>query len=580
VRVRPAVVVAILIAASAAIRVAYFSQLDHSPFIQLDRWAQTDMHYYDGWARQIASGDWTSTRVPLPMHRWHREIAQQYLASHADLRTALEREAAAAPGGGDAQERLWTRWMRAPRFYQDPLYPYLVAAIYRVAGADPRHAIVGQLAIGVLTNVLIWWIARRFFGDAAGVCAAGLAILCAPLLFYEALLLRDSLIAFTGLALVCLADRAMATRAPWRWFVLGLALGAACLLKSSFLLLAIALGAGVAAACRHEPRGWRAAIAGSGVGVLVALTPLVLRNVAVGAPAVSLAASGPMTFVAANEVRYLPDTGFGIDAPVLVDFLGSSDGGWRAAAVHAFHGHTVASYSALLWRKWDRAWHWFEIPNNENFYYLQMRAPILAWLPVTFSIVGPLALIGLALGARRIDGAWPLYALVATTLASLVIFYVLGRFRVALTAALIPFAALTIAEVLRRVRERRLISALGTVAAVLIAAAWIDRPLAADQLLVRTADWILPYSVEYQDRVYGALDRKAYAEAGASYLEFFARYQPATNEILSSADPRLAPELADMHMECAGILTAAGEPALAQAQQEEARRILLLAPPR
>ena len=115
-------------------------------------------------------------------------------------------------------------------------------------------------------------------------------------------------------------------------------------------------------------------------------------------------------------------------------------------------------------------------------------------------------------------------------------------------------------------------------AATLVAALWIDRPLAERQLLVRTSDWILPWSVEYQDRVYGALDRKAYAEAAAAYLEFFARYEPGTADILSSGDPGLAPELADMHRECAQILAAAREPALAAAQREDARRILLLRP--
>jgi hypothetical protein len=305
---------------------------------------------------------------------------------------------------------------------------------------------------------------------------------------------------------------------------------------------------------------------------------LAVRNVSVGAAPLSLASSGPLTFVASNEPRALPEVGFGIDTPVLVDFLGSTDGGWRAALARAVAGHSVSSYAALLWRKWDRAWHWFEIPNNENFYYARMQAPVLAWLPVTFWVVGPLALAGLVLGARRAGDAWPLYGLVASTLTSLAVFYVLGRFRVALLAAVLPFAGLTLAEFVRCVRRRHPARAAAVFAVTLVAALWVDRPLAERQLLVRTSDWILPWSVEYQDRVYGALDRKAYAEAAAAYLEFFARYEPGTARILSSGDPGLAPELADMHRECAQILAAAREPALAAAQQEESRRILLLRP--
>jgi len=614
VRGRSAIPLTLLIVASVAIRAAYFRQLDHSPLIQMHRWSQTDMHYYDGWARQIAAGDWASAQVRIPMHRWHREIAEAYLGAHPDVRAALEREAKDAPEGPDAQERLWAQWMRTPRFYQDPLYPYAIASIYRVVAADPRWVIAVQLALGVVTNVLVWWIARRYFGEAAGVCAAALAVLCAPLVFYEGLLLRDSLIAFTGLAIVWLTDRARQSPGVAPWFVLGLALGVACLLKSSFLLLAAALAAagviggqvsktsavggqvsktsdpvpGPAAPRRaRPPRGSGLQNVAKGCQVVPRLTAaaaglafvfamLAVRNVSVGAAPLSLASSGPLTFVASNEPTYLPEVGFGIDTPVLVDFLGSTDGGWRAALARGVAGHSVSSYAALLWRKWDRAWHWFEIPNNENFYYARMQAPVLAWLPVTFWAVGPLALAGLILGARRAGDAWPLYALVAATLAWLVVFYVLGRFRVALLAAVLPSAGLTLAECVRCVRERHPARAAAVFAATLVAALWVDRPLAERQLLVRTSDWILPWSVEYQHRVYGALDRKAYAEAAAAYLEFFARHEPGTAQILSSGDPGLAPELADMHRECAQILAAAREPALAAAQQEDARRLLLL----
>ena len=48
----------LILTAAIALRVVVFLQLDSTPFIHMERWAQTDMHYYDGWARQIAAGDW------------------------------------------------------------------------------------------------------------------------------------------------------------------------------------------------------------------------------------------------------------------------------------------------------------------------------------------------------------------------------------------------------------------------------------------------------------------------------------------------------------------------------------------
>jgi 4-amino-4-deoxy-L-arabinose transferase-like glycosyltransferase len=566
---RPRTIVAVVIAASVLIRVAVFRQIDRTPLVRMDRWSQTDMHAFDAWARQIAAGDSLSSTVAVPMHRWHREIADRYLAAHSAEAGAL--------AGTDAGAAMWARWMHTPRFYQDPLYPYLLAAVYRVTAADPRYAIAGQLIVGVLTNLLIWALARRYFGDAVGVCAAAMAVLCAPLVFYESLLLRDSAVVFAGLALVWLADRAMATDRSTRWLAFGVSLGIAVLLKSTFALFAIAFASLFVATHARGGRPWGAAMGMTGLGFALALTPVIARNAAVGVPPLSMAASGPLTFVAANEHNAMPDVGFAIDAPVLTAFLGDTDGGWRSALRAAMAGHTAASAAALLWRKWDRAWHWFEIPNNENFYYLRRQAPMLAWLPLTFWLLAPLALVGLPIGARRLRDVWPLYVLIGTILASLVGFYVLGRFRASLIGATIPLAALTVVEIARWVVRGPRLRALAAAASIGTLAMWTGRPLADDQLLIRTADWILPYSVFYQDRVYGALDRKAWNDAAQWYLAFF-EYEPRPAEILASADPRLAPELADMHQECAQILRLAGRGADANRQLARAQEILALRP--
>jgi 4-amino-4-deoxy-L-arabinose transferase-like glycosyltransferase len=570
-------VLALLIVASIATRLIYFLQLNDTPFIQMQQWRQTDMHYYDGWGRGIAGGDRLSASVRLPMHRWHHEVAGRYFAVHPEAKAALAQEAARAGQGMEADEVLWSHWMGVPKFYQDPLYAYLIAATYTLGPADARFVVAWQMAIGVLTNVLIWLLARRSFGDAVAACAGALAVLCGPLMFYELLLLRDSLIVFTGLGLLWLLDRAI-TRDGWTWSaLLGMALGAACLLKSTFVLLAGAVVVLVVARARRLERPALVRAAVLAAGLAVALSPWLARNVALGVPPFALASSGPLTFVASNEVRALPDVGFGIDATELAAFLGETDGGWRTAVTRTLAPHTIGSYAALVWRKWDRLWHWFEVPNNEDFYYMRLQAPVLSWLPVTFWLCSPLALVGLGLGARRWRTAWSLYLLVAVSAAPLVLFYVLGRFRVALLAAVLPFAALTLVEIGRSLGARRYARGLTITAAVLVLGAWTGRPLASDQILIRTADWILPWSVVYESQVYGALDAKDPAAAAAAYLEFFT-YEPTEDQILASGDPQLAPELADMHNECAQILRLAGQPSLADQQLQHARRLLTLKP--
>jgi len=559
---------AALLATAAVIRIVAASEVDRTSLRRLDHWAQTDMHYFDAWARQIAAGDWASAQVPMPMHRWHREIAGRYLATHPGVQASLHEAA-------DPEAALWAHWMRAPRFYQDPLYPYGVAATYAAVGHRPAIVITLQLAAGVATLFLIAVVASACFGEVTGWCAGLLAVLCGPLVFYEFLLLRDSLVAGAGVLLVWLALRADANGRPLDYFLFAVVAAAACLLKSTFVVFALAMLVVLFVRRVRARAPWRATAGAAVAASAIVFVPLAIRNVGVGAPAFSLAASGPMTFVSANEVRAMPDVGFGIDAPVLTSFLADTDGGWIAAIRVAMSGQTLGSYTALLWRKWDRAWHWFEIPNNENFYYARTRVSMLEWLPVTFWLIAPLALVGLVLGGRRLDRAWPLYILVATTLVALVGFYVLGRFRVALLAAVIPFAALTLVEIARWARAGFIGRTAAACAATALLASWTGRPLASDQVLIRTADWILPYSVVYQPLITEAIDRRDWNTAATRYLEFF-KEEPEPAAILASDDATLAPELADMHEECARILRMAGRNAEADAQVQRAGQTLAL----
>jgi hypothetical protein len=159
----------------------------------------------------------------------------------------------------------------------------------------------------------------------------------------------------------------------------------------------------------------------------------------------------------------------------------------------------------------------------------------------------------------------------------LVAFYVLGRFRVALLMAVLPFAALTIVRIADMWRERRWRAAAGVAAAVALTWLWTGRPLAADQRLIRTSDWILAWSVKYESQVYGALDAKDPSRAAAAYSEFFSRFEPSDTEIAMTGDKGLAMELADMHAECSQILAAAGQPTAAALEAQRAQRLARLA---
>jgi tetratricopeptide (TPR) repeat protein len=567
-------VLAAIVAASLGLRAAYFLQLRASPLLDLHRWNQSDMNYFDAWGRRIAEGDWLSATIGMPLHGWQQEVAEQYLSAHAGERATLVQEVASSGQGEDenVDAALWTRWLGEHRFYQDPLYPYLIGLTYHVVGRRVRFVFGWQMLLGVMSVATIWLLARRFFDELVAACAAALAVLCAPLMMYELLLLRETTIVFVGLAIIWLADRALVSRRGWWFALLGAACGAAFLLKSSLLLLAGGVSLGVLVVYRHRWREvWKPAVAGA-AGFAIVVAPLVLRNRSLGLPPLALASGGGLDFILSNDVTTDPALGFGFDVRRIADLMSDSGGALVPAIRETLKTHSLASYARLLWGKWQAAWYWFEIPNNANFYYWRLRAPVLAWLPVTFWLCAPLGLVGLVLGARSLSRLWLLYLLVACSLAPLLVFYVLSRFRLPLLAALIPFAALTLVTLARWIGQRRYRPALAAAGAVAIAAVWTGRPLHG-QPLIRPSDWLTPYVVRYEPQAKAALDAHDPAGAAAAYLAFF-RYEPDAGQLAATSQD-LVLALGEMHADCATYLREAGQARGAQAQLNRAGTLFL-----
>src|SRR5262249_8488824 len=134
-------------------------------------------------------------------------------------------------------------WLGDAVFYQDPLYPYFLAALYRVFGRSYAAVYLVQSVLGVVLCVMVMALARRMFRHSAhaeGIAWGSglLAALAPPFVFYDFLLLKTSLEAFLTvahlLALVLLADRATRSGAVAAGVLLGLNL----LNRGNYILLA------------------------------------------------------------------------------------------------------------------------------------------------------------------------------------------------------------------------------------------------------------------------------------------------------------------------------------------------------
>ncbi len=414
---------------------------------KLDSWT------FHIWAERIADGDVLSRNMIHPYHRWALAIATP-------------------------QE--WEEWYGKQTFHQAPLYPYLIGATYALLGKDPGTIHRLQAILGALLVPLLFSLTRTLFGTRAGLGAALLTAFYGPLILYENVLLRTSFLAFS-FALLVFGSLKSLNRPGICWSLgLGLLQGLAILLKpTSLLFLPLTLFATVrlpqtGASSSSSSRATRAAA--YLLFLLVPFIPVILRNTQVDAKTLGLTTRGPEVFVCGNAE-------------------GSTGIGWFPANTEEklLHGHartilretrgklfptitetlkthpSVGSYVMLLLGKVGALLSPLEIPNNINYYEIREAVPALGKIGfVTFSWVGPLALLGLFFALRkRSPGSGLLFCFVLIGFGSAAGLFVVGRFRVPLMPLVLPFAGLTlsilgtnIASLFHRTEKRRAILSL------------------------------------------------------------------------------------------------------------------------
>lgn len=444
-------IVAAIIVVSVAVRIVYFSEITQSPAGHAHRTVQSDMHLFHVWAKKIAAGDLLTDQVLHPLNLWHTELAAEYFRIRPDVEKALIEKGVENPALA-----LWNFWYGGKRFHQEPAYPYLVAATYMLAGEDVRAVFVWQMLLGVFTNLLAYLIARRFFGETVALLTACFTVLYAPLLFYEATLLRSTLITFVSLAIVAMSDEAFRRDSKSFWFLAGLLFGFAVLVKMSMVLINLSV---VMVMVLYE-KDLRKLLRNTSflcLGGMLALSPAIARNLAVGTGPAELSSVGAITFACTNTVDYSPDIEetFPCSKKYVPGIMGGTRGNFPKAILATLKTHdSLTSYMSLILKKFVSIWTWEEKPNNVNFYFARLHSNTLKYLPIGFSWIGPLATIGLLLGVFRFRRLALLYAPVAATIVPLTAFYAISRFRSPLTALLIPFAAFSLVWIVSYVRTR------------------------------------------------------------------------------------------------------------------------------
>ena len=360
-------------------------------------------------------------------------------------------------------------------FYQAPLYPFLVAAVYRVFSPAPMVVYSIQCVFGVLTIFLVWRTARRAYDDMTGLVAAGLVALYAPLVFFETKLLPASLAVLLSALLIERMQVADSSRRDYAWLIPGAVLGLAALTNAGLLLMGLL---GSIWILLDRPRPWRQRLIritffalGSGLLIL----PVTARNHRASGEWVLVSTNGGVTCYQGNNPNAVGvfSTPPGFSGKISQQReesrrLAEAETGQPMGdgAVSSFYFGKASAYlvgdpmhaAALVAKKLMLAVANEEQPLEYNqrldFNSFRLLFPLPFAVIVALAAIRPFARPGPGSGPRS---ETPILLLGLTQLVVLLVFYVSGRYRLPVVPGLAAIAGWGAISLWRSLaaRERR-----------------------------------------------------------------------------------------------------------------------------
>ncbi len=340
------------------------------------------------------------------------------------------------------------QWLGDGVFYQAPLYPYFLAAVYKVFGDGPTMIRFIQAVIGAGACALLAAAGMALFG-ARGAIAGALLAVYPSAIFLDGLLEKSVLVSFLTVALLyLLSDR----HARFREFLAGVALGLLSLTRENALLLAIPVLAWFLIENRLAAAAFLA-------GCALVLLPVGARNYAVGGEfLVTTSQFGPNFYIgnhAGARGLYEPlvpgrgnaaaeredATRLAEEAsgrPLSPDEVSSF---WTARAFQ-FIRTQPGDWIRQLARKLALTYNAVEVSDTESQEVYAEWSPLLrAFAPLSFGVIFCLAAFGVCMTAKAWRRLWFLYAVALTYTLSIISFYVFARYRFPLVPVLMLFAA-------------------------------------------------------------------------------------------------------------------------------------------
>ncbi|HJO26373.1 MAG TPA: glycosyltransferase family 39 protein [Planctomycetota bacterium] len=379
-------------------------------------------------------------------------------------------------------------------FFRAPLYPWFLGGLFRLFGDGLLLPRIIQSLVGGVTALLTYAVARRAFGRREALIAGLGAAVYWVLIYFDGELLLPTLIVPLDLAAILLTLRLGDKTTPRRLLAAGLLWGLSASARPNVLLFMPFVAAWLYWRGRKRPSqpddpGRKetrplGAVALLALGTLIPILPLTAFNANRGDTVLISSQAGVNFWIGNNpdsdgSTAIVPGTrpdwwgGYHDSIRLAEEAAG---GELRPSEVSAHYTrraleHITAQPAAaarhLLW-KLKLFWTDWELGNNQEvrFFHDRFGGPS-RHIPLDFTAIAPLGLLGLVLCLRRREHLFPLWGFIPIYTLTVVIFFVCSRFRVPILPPLMILAAHGLVwsfDSLRAGRWSKLLPALALVA--------------------------------------------------------------------------------------------------------------------
>jgi len=379
-----------------------------------------------------------------------------------------------------------------------PGYPYFLAFVYRVCGPGYLAPRLIQMTLGLLNGVLMFFLARALFGSAVGLIATAFMVTYWVFIHFEGELTYPVVAVFALLLFMHGVLRWKHKPNLWRALIAGLLFGLFALFRPNGLLFGPVLVAWFWWVLRGRKDFARFMVSAAAltIGTILAIAPALVRNYVVAQDFVFLSSYGGVNLWIGNnancdgvtpkipeleEIAGLKDwTCF--HYPLIVRGLGRTLGKEDlkfSEASSYFYGRAVDFIAhhplkvlQLAGKKALVFWGPTETTNDKVLHWAKKKSRLLHWLP-GFPVVLALFVVGVALfvgdwrerrtrdtpegtadePSRMAAAVMPLLFILAY-FASVVPYFVAGRYRIPVIPFLLLFGAYGVWRISRLVAGR------------------------------------------------------------------------------------------------------------------------------